>query len=64
VTPHNHVRPLESRPVARCGGPGLCRQCHLEQVAAAALEAAYPEASDTLLRVMLDDLLRMLPMVH
>lgn len=63
MTPHNHVAPLETRPVARCGGPGICRQCQLEQLALVALEGAFPEVSESMLRVMLDDVLRMLPPV-
>lgn len=64
MVPHNHVRPLESRPPARCGGPALCKQCRLEQLASEALERTYQDSSETLLRVMLDDVLRMLPTVH
>jgi hypothetical protein len=64
VTPHNHVAPIETRATARCGGPSLCRQCLLEQLAFDLLSRAYPEATLTMQRVMLDDVLRMLPQVH
>lgn len=38
--PHGHVTPKAGRPVARCGGPGLCRHCLLELIAPLAKQLA------------------------
>lgn len=39
---HGHVVPRDDGIKARCGGPGLCKQCALEQIAITAVTTEAP----------------------